>query len=108
MRNLFSNALKFTADGSVSLAARHDETRDLVSIEVVDTGIGISSEDQKAVFEAFGRSANPLTTDKRGAGLGLSICRRLAEVLGGKIELESAPGEGSTFKLTIPRRLPSS
>jgi signal transduction histidine kinase len=106
--NLFSNALKFTADGSVSLAARHDETRDLVTIEVVDTGIGISADNQKAVFEAFGHSAHPLTTDKSGAGLGLSISRRLAEVLGGKIELESAPGEGSTFKLTIPRRLPSS
>jgi PAS domain S-box-containing protein len=106
--NLFSNALKFTAEGSISLAARHHESDDLVSIEVVDTGIGISASDQKSVFDAFGQSAHPLTIDKSGAGLGLSICRRLAEVLGGKIELESAPGEGSTFKLTIPRRLPSS
>jgi signal transduction histidine kinase len=97
--NLLSNALKFTPEGVVEVeAVRHDE---LVAIAVRDTGIGISEDHQKTIFEAFGQSGGSYAR-RQGTGLGLSICRRLATVLGGDIELESRLGEGSTFTLYLP------
>lgn len=102
--NLLSNALKFTEEGTVRIeAALEDEER--VRISVADTGIGISPELQKIVFEPFGQSASSRSSYRAGAGLGLSICRRFANVLGGTIDLESVEGEGSTFTLVIRRRL---
>jgi PAS domain S-box-containing protein len=97
--NLLSNALKFTPEGEVGVEAVrwHDQ----VAIAVRDTGVGISEDHQKTIFEAFGQSGGSYAR-KQGTGLGLSICRRLATVLGGDIKLESRLGEGSTFTLYLP------
>lgn len=102
--NLLSNALKFTSEGSVRIAVRYDAPLDRMEVAVSDTGIGIAPNLQKLVFEPFGQSAGR-TSSRPGAGLGLSICRRLATVLGGEVLLSSVEGEGSTFTLTFPRRL---
>jgi PAS domain S-box-containing protein len=100
--NLLSNALKFTPAGWVAVRATAREGGK-VSITVADSGVGISAEHQKTIFEAFGQSGGSYTR-RQGTGLGLSICRRLATVLGGDIELESDPGSGSTFTLVLPAR----
>jgi PAS domain S-box-containing protein len=103
--NLLSNALKFTPSGSVSVRAEHDAATDRFVVAVADTGIGISAENQKTIFEAFGQSDSSTVRAHRGTGLGLSICRRLASLLRGEIVLESEPERGSTFTLLMPRDL---
>jgi signal transduction histidine kinase/CheY-like chemotaxis protein len=103
LRNFISNALKFTLEGTISVSAREAEG-DLVQFTVADTGIGIPLEEQERVFDEFAQVEGPHQRGLRGTGLGLPLCRRLAELLGGSISLESAPGAGSTFTLTLPRR----
>ena len=100
LKNLLSNAVKFTARGEVTLRVSAEGER--MRFVVRDTGIGIPAEQHGIIFEAF-RQADG-TTSRRfgGTGLGLSISRELAHLLGGRIELDSAPGEGSTFTLTLP------
>ena len=98
--NLLSNALKFTPEGSVFIQVECDGDR--VSVSVVDTGIGISEDNQKTIFEAFGQADSSYARRAGGTGLGLSICRRLASVLGGDITVASRQGEGSTFRLQLP------
>jgi PAS domain S-box-containing protein len=102
--NLLSNALKFTPEGSVSIAIDYDTEGEEISVAVADTGIGISEENQKTIFEAFGQADSSYAKRHSGTGLGLSICRRLAHLLGGRITLVSQIGEGSTFTLFLPRR----
>jgi signal transduction histidine kinase len=75
-----------------------------VSIAVQDTGIGIAPHDRDRVFEDFRQADNSVTREYGGAGLGLAICRRLATMLGGRIELKSELARGSTFTLVIPRK----
>ncbi|RYH00565.1 MAG: response regulator, partial [Alphaproteobacteria bacterium] len=101
LKNLLSNAFKFTEAGSVRLdIAMVGE--DHLALAVKDTGIGISPAQQESIFEAF-RQADGTTSRKYGGtGLGLSISRELARLLGGAITLQSSPGEGSTFTITIP------
>jgi signal transduction histidine kinase len=102
LRNLLANALKFTEEGSVSLRVSA-APGERVSFLVSDNGIGIAANQQQIIFEAF-RQANGTTNRKYGgAGLGLTISRELAGRLGGDIAVESTPGKGSTFTLTIPR-----
>ncbi len=104
LKNLLSNALKFTERGEVTLeiSARGND----VEFAVRDTGIGIASEHQQIVFEPF-RQADGTTNRKfGGTGLGLSISRELARMLGGRITLASKPGEGSVFRLLMPRVAP--
>ena len=101
--NLLTNALKFTPEGSVSLVARYRAVSDEVSVAVVDTGIGIAPADQEKVFEDFQQADNSTTRQYSGAGLGLSICRRLAGMMDGRITLQSHVGKGSTFMLVLPR-----
>jgi signal transduction histidine kinase/DNA-binding response OmpR family regulator len=101
LRNLISNALKFTPTGSVTVSARRlPEGR--IRFAVADTGIGIPQEHHEMIFKEFSQVENPLQERHRGTGLGLPLCRNLAVLLGGHIELESEPGRGSTFYLTIP------
>ena len=102
--NLLINAVKFTPRGTVTLSARYDPRAREVAVSVSDTGIGIAAEDQARIFEDFQQADSSPTRTHGGAGLGLSICRRLATMLGGKIQLESAPGAGSTFTVVLPRR----
>jgi signal transduction histidine kinase/CheY-like chemotaxis protein len=102
LRNLISNALKFTERGEVRVSARFDRPSHHVSLVVADTGIGIAAEDHDLVFQEFSQVANLLQVRAKGTGLGLPLSRRLAELLGGTLTLRSAPGEGSVFTLSIP------
>jgi signal transduction histidine kinase len=101
--NLLSNALKFTPQGSVSIRLQHDAEQDNICVSVADTGIGISDENQKTIFEAFQQADSSYARRQGGTGLGLTICRRLASILDGRIHLSSQLGEGSTFTLVLPR-----
>jgi len=102
--NLLTNAIKFTPQGHVKVIVRGDEQRRELRIAVEDTGIGIAPQDHDRVFEDFRQADNSVTREYGGAGLGLAICRRLAKMLDGRIELVSSVGAGSTFMLAIPRR----
>jgi PAS domain S-box-containing protein len=100
--NLLSNALKFTSQGSVTVSAVLNRPGKEVWISVADTGIGIQEPDQERIFGDFQQVDASPTRQHGGAGLGLSICRRLAEVLGGRMTLASRVGRGSTFTLVLP------
>jgi signal transduction histidine kinase len=105
-RNFLSNAIKFTEEGEIRVAAKYEPASDTVSISVTDTGIGIAPEDQSRIFEQFVQVDSPRQRRLRGTGLGLPLSRKLAGLLGGGITLESEPGRGSTFSLRIPVHLP--
>jgi signal transduction histidine kinase len=101
LRNFISNSLKFTQRGEVRVSARLENERE-VRFAVSDTGIGIPAELHAALFEDFVQVDSPLQKRLRGTGLGLSLCKRFAELLGGRVGLESEPGVGSTFYVVIP------
>jgi signal transduction histidine kinase len=107
LRNFISNALKFTPRGEVRISAEPCEG-DRVRFSVSDTGIGIAPEFHTRVFEDFSQVGSPLQNRLRGTGLGLALSRQLAELLGGRVELQSVPGEGSVFSVTLPVRLAQS
>lgn len=98
--NLLSNAVKFTPRGSVTV--RVERVAGSVQVAVADTGVGIEPADQDRVWEQFGQAGDTLTDKPRGTGLGLPICREIVEHHGGRIWLESTPGEGTTFLFTLP------
>lgn len=99
--NLVGNAIKFTRTGGVTLAAGLTPGRGPL-IRVSDTGAGMSAENLGRIFEEYGQLGNPERDSNKGWGLGLAICRRLAGVMGGQIAVESTPGHGTTFSLTLP------
>jgi CheY-like chemotaxis protein/signal transduction histidine kinase/CHASE3 domain sensor protein len=101
LKNLLSNAFKFTEQGTVRLSLT-SAGADRVALAVSDTGIGIPYEQQESIFEAFRQADGAITRRYGGTGLGLSISRELVRLLGGSIALQSRPGEGSTFTVTIP------
>ena len=102
--NLTGNALKFTEAGGVTVQVRvieEDESRIQLRFEVRDTGLGISSEDQKRLFVPFQQVDGSMTRSFGGTGLGLAISKRLVDAMGGSIGVESLPGSGSTFWFTV-------
>ena len=98
--NLLSNALKFTEQGEVRL--RLDRQGDDLILQVADTGIGLTPEQLTRLFDKFEQADVSTTRRYGGTGLGLSICRELVELMGGTIEVESAPGEGACFTVRLP------
>jgi signal transduction histidine kinase len=104
LRNFISNSLKFTTRGEVRVSARL-EGSDKVRFAVSDTGIGIAPELHGALFEDFSQVDSPLQKRLRGTGLGLSLCKRFAALLGGEVGMDSTPGVGSTFFVIIPLAL---
>jgi signal transduction histidine kinase len=104
LRNFISNALKFTARGQVRVSANYDGG-DVITFAVSDTGIGIAAEDQATLFNDFVQLDTRLHKRLRGSGLGLSLSRKLAELLGGHVGVKSELGVGSVFSVTIPVRM---
>jgi signal transduction histidine kinase/CheY-like chemotaxis protein len=103
LRNFISNALKFTEQGEVRVTATFSPHADTVTFSVRDTGIGIAPQDHEAIFQEFTQVENPLQHKYKGTGLGLPLSKRLAELLGGQIQLESEIGSGAKFSLVVPR-----
>ncbi len=103
--NLLSNAVKFTPDGGrVSLASKRGNN--CVEISVADTGIGISPQDQAALFEEFRQVGTDSARKHEGTGLGLALAKRFVELHGSTVRVESAPGKGTTFTFSLPDRPP--
>jgi signal transduction histidine kinase/ActR/RegA family two-component response regulator len=102
--NFTGNALKFTAAGAITLRAQLAEESPsdvLLRVEVQDTGIGIAAEDQKRLFTAFEQADGSMTRKYGGTGLGLAISKRLVNMMGGEVGVDSQPGSGSTFWFTV-------
>ncbi|BAP55047.1 signal transduction histidine kinase [Thioploca ingrica] len=118
LTNLLGNAFKFTAKGQVTLAihrpaqATHLSKKNLdsfnsIAIDIIDTGIGIPTDKQQLIFEAFQQADGTTSRQYGGTGLGLSISRRLVHLLGGEIDLQSEAGKGSIFTVYLPEQLPT-
>jgi signal transduction histidine kinase len=103
LMNLIGNAIKFTDAGEVRVQATVSNGSFLVSVS--DTGPGIPAADQQRIFEEFQQADSSSTRKKGGTGLGLSIAKRIIELHGGRLSVESRPGEGSTFSFTLPTRV---
>jgi PAS domain S-box-containing protein len=101
---LLSNAIKFTNPGG-RIRIRVREHTGLVLISVADTGVGIARSEQTRIFEDFTQVESGRARRKDGAGMGLALCRRLVELMGGTISLRSRPGRGSVFTIALPRSL---
>jgi signal transduction histidine kinase len=101
--NLVGNAIKFTDHGAVTIKASAADGA--YNVAVQDTGPGISAADQQKLFQEFQQADNSVTKAKGGTGLGLAISKRIIEMHGGRIWVESAPGRGSTFSLTFPIKI---
>jgi PAS domain S-box-containing protein len=104
LNNLVSNALKFTSEGEIEIKAElveRTDSEDRVRFSVTDTGIGISPENQQRLFQPFVQAERDTARRFGGTGLGLTICRRLADMMGGSIEMQSEFGKGTTMVLTF-------
>ncbi|MCC5805004.1 MAG: response regulator [Opitutales bacterium] len=107
LQNFLANAVKFTSKGEIHVRAAYrplGNAVDEITLSVRDTGIGITPEKQKRLFQPFTQADSSITRRFGGTGLGLAICARLADMMDGRIEFESAPGRGSTFTLVVPMR----
>ena len=106
--NLLNNAIKFTSEGSVTVRVREFQSPEgdgRVSFEVEDTGVGISEQEASRIFDAFAQAGEDSARQSGGTGLGLAVCKRLTELMGGTIRLRSQPGRGSCFGFTLPFEL---
>ena len=99
--NLVNNALKYSANEKF-LGVKLYRANDLLKLEVVDRGIGITRREQSKIFEKFYRTGDPLVHDTKGSGLGLSLVRHITQAHGGEVQVESTPGKGSKFTLSLP------
>ncbi len=108
LMQLVTNAVKFTENGEIAIEGRpaFDKGEAAIEIAVIDTGIGIRAEDREVIFEEFRQLDGSSTRRYGGTGVGLSLCRKLTESLGGRIEVASAVGCGSTFSVILPQRPP--
>ena len=104
LMNLLSNAAKFTRQGTITIKTKRfmEAGIDMVGISVSDTGIGMTQEQLDKVFDEFTQADESTTREFGGTGLGLSICKKFAELMGGRIEVESTPGEGTCFTFLVP------
>jgi PAS domain S-box-containing protein len=102
INNLVSNAVKYTKKGMIEVVVDTDVIQQKSIIKVVDTGIGISNDDQKVIFEEFRQASEGLNRKFEGTGLGLTITKKFVELMNGEIILESEPGKGSVFTVTFP------
>ena len=102
LRNLLINAAKFTTEGRIQLEAVHNSQADCVVIHVRDTGVGIAPEHHEHIFQLFWQGDEPTAPCHHGAGIGLTLARNLAELIGGTLSIESSSGEGAVFSLTVP------
>ncbi len=104
LMNLLSNAAKFTRKGKITVTANRftQDGTDLISISVADTGIGMTAEQLEKVFDEFTQADDSTTREFGGTGLGLSICKKFAELMNGRIDVESTPGEGTCFTFVVP------
>ncbi|MBE1281864.1 MAG: PAS domain S-box protein [Rhodobacteraceae bacterium] len=100
--NLVGNAIKFTRDGRIDITVSRPNSDNTVEIAVSDTGLGIAPEDQTKVFEDFVTLDASYSREIEGTGLGLAIVKRVVDALNGQIELDSVPGKGSSFRVTLP------
>ena len=100
-----SNANKFTEKGTVTIAAHQGQKngRDWITLTVADTGIGMTSEQMRKLFQEFSQASSTTASKYGGTGLGLVISRRFCQMMGGDITVESDPGRGSTFAIRVPR-----
>jgi signal transduction histidine kinase len=106
--NLLSNAAKFTEDGEITLRAYsgiNNQSERMLYFEVIDTGVGMSAEVQKTIFEAFTQADSSTTRQYGGTGLGLAITKSFCEMLHGQITVESEIGQGSRFIMALPSEL---
>ncbi len=105
--NLLSNACKFTQDGTISIRGNNEQnsTGDWIILSVSDTGIGISDEQAQKLFQEFTQADASMTRKFGGTGLGLAISQRFCHLMGGAIDVDSTPGQGSTFTMRLPRRM---
>lgn len=102
LRNFLSNAVKFTENGSITIAGSVDRRENMIEIRVIDTGIGIPENKRSLIFEAFEQADSSTSRNYGGTGLGLTISRELAHLLGGEIRLKSTEGKGSEFIMRLP------
>jgi len=110
LSNLLSNAMKFTSRGGVTLKAsvkERQEGKALIEFIVADTGIGIAAEKQDEIFESYAQASSDTTRKYGGTGLGLAICKRLVDLQGGAISVESEPDKGSVFTFSIEYTVPA-
>ena len=107
LQNFIGNALKYTEQGEIRVTVEPVDDGRAVRFAVTDTGIGIAPEHHESIFEEFTQVAHRLQARAKGNGLGLSLCRKLAGLLAGRIEVKSQPGVGSTFSVTVPVHGPS-
>lgn len=105
VRNLLENAIRYTDRGEIRLSSRPSAYA--LAIEVADTGIGIPEAEQQRIFEEYYQLSNPSRDRKLGLGVGLAIVKRLAEMLNCEVQLQSRPGEGSVFRVIVPREHPA-
>ena len=103
-QNVFNNAVKFTSQGEIRVEVRPSADRNSVEIEITDTGTGIDESKIDSIFEPFHQADNSIQRAYSGLGLGLTVSRRMAELIGGKLEVNSKPNVGTKVTMSFPNQ----